>query len=258
MSVPVFLAESGGLAALGPGDSYLLDGVEGRHAGVVQRRGVGERIDIVDGAGLRLECRVRAVQAAELVLEVLAVRPEPRDSIKLVLVQALAKGDRDELAIEMATEAGVDAVLPWQAERSVVVWRGDRAAKSRNRWVTTVRAATKQARRATVPDVGVAVDGKGLVAAVAAAVAAGGTAIVLHEEAKTPLAEVVLPPIEAEGEPHEVLLIVGPEGGISEREVTALTGAGAVLARLGPHVLRTSSAGPIAVALLSQRLGRWT
>lgn len=276
MSAPVFLAEAGDLGSLAPGDTYLLDGLEGRHAGVVQRRGVGERIDVVDGAGLRLTCRVTAVQASEVTLEVVSVEREPSDGVSVVLVQALAKGDRDELAIEAATEAGVDAVLPWQAERSVVVWRGDRAAKSRARWVATVRAATKQARRAALPGVGDVVDAKGLAARTAQVVAAGGTVLVLHEEATLPIAQAALPALPALGAgaqepavqtpedsatgsdaPREILVVVGPEGGISERECTLLTEAGATLVRLGPHVLRTSTAGPIAVALLSERLGRW-
>lgn len=256
MSAPVFLAESGNLGGLTQGDTYVLDGLEGRHAGVVQRRGVGERIDVVDGAGLRLTCRVTAVQAAEVTLEVVESVQESTDGVSVVLVQALAKGDRDELAIEAATEAGVDAVLPWQAERSVVVWRGDRAAKSRARWVATVRAATKQARRASLPGVGEVVDAKGLAARTAQVVASGGVVVVLHEEATLPIAQVPLPPRTGDAV-AEVLVVVGPEGGISDRECTLLTEAGATLARLGPHVLRTSTAGPIAVALLSERLGRW-
>lgn len=259
MSAPVFLASPGTLDALAPGDTYVLDGDEGRHAGVVQRRGAGERIDVVDGSGLRAETVVAAVGTGRLELTVTAVRAEKADGVELVLVQALAKGDRDELAIEAATEVGVDAVLPWQAERSVVVWRGDRAAKSRARWVTTVKAATKQARRATLPGVGQVVDGKGLAATVADVHAGGGLTVVLHEDATLPLAGVALPAVGTdEGTPaRRVLIVVGPEGGISDREVAALTDAGAVLARLGPHVLRTSTAGPIAIALLSQRLGRW-
>lgn len=257
MSAPVFLAEAGDLGGLAPGDTYVLDGLEGRHAGVVQRRGVGERIDVVDGEGLRVGCRVTAVQASEVTLEVVDVHREASDGVSVVLVQALAKGDRDELAIEAATEAGVDAVLPWQAERSVVVWRGDRAAKSRARWVATVRAATKQARRAALPAVGEVVDAKGLAARTAQVVAQGGVVVVLHEEATAPIAQVSLPVPDPQAPAREVLVVVGPEGGISERECALLTGAGASLARLGPHVLRTSTAGPIAVALLSERLGRW-
>lgn len=271
MSAPVFLAEASaqgesggttGLAGFPEGSLYVLDGAEGRHAGVVQRRNVGEQVDVVDGAGLRLRCSIEAVEPAGVSLRVLEVVQEPAPDVVVTLVQALAKGDRDEMAIEAATEVGADAVVPWQAERSIVVWRGDRAAKSRARWLATVRAATKQARRARLPRVDVAIDTRGLVERVREVVGSGGAAIVLHEEASVPLAEVVLPTPVPQGTPQagpapEVLVVVGPEGGISEREVEALTGAGARTARLGPHVLRTSTAGPVAIAMLVQRLGRW-
>ncbi|MHB1489881.1 MAG: 16S rRNA (uracil(1498)-N(3))-methyltransferase [Cellulomonas sp.] len=254
MSAPVFFAEPGSLRDVAVGSTYLLDGVEGRHAGVVQRRGPGERVDVVDGTGVRLRGVVLAVDAAGVHLEVREHVVEPAAEIGLVLVQALAKGDRDELAIEAATEVGADEVLPWQADRSIVVWRGDRAAKSRARWVATVRTAAKQSRRSRLPRVGVAVDGAGLVARVAEAIAGGGAALVLHEDARRPLATVELP---AARPGAQILVVVGPEGGITEREVGALEDAGAQTVRLGPHVLRTSTAGPVALALLAQRLGYW-
>jgi 16S rRNA (uracil1498-N3)-methyltransferase len=274
VSAPVFLVEPGVLAAIRPGDAYLLDGAEGWHAGVVQRRAPGERLDVVDGAGIRLECLVGSVGGEGVTLHVVARTDEPPPDVALVLVQALAKGDRDELAIEAATEVGADVVVPWQAERSVVVWRGDRAAKSRSRWLGTVRAAAKQSRRAWIPAVELAVDGRGLVDRVHRTVGAGGVALVLHEEATEPLAQVDLAGLGAgrvaddgssaaadglpgTGQRREVLVVVGPEGGISARELGALVGAGAIAVRLGPHVLRTSTAGPIALALLAQRLGRW-
>ncbi|GEL96186.1 16S rRNA (uracil(1498)-N(3))-methyltransferase [Cellulomonas composti] len=251
MTAPVFVVDEGRLEGLLPGGTFLLDGTEGRHAGVVQRRGVGERVDVVDGAGVRLHATVGAVGEQGVTLHVLDVVHEPAPTPALVLVQALAKGDRDEQAIEAATEVGVDAVVPWQAERSIVVWRGDRAARSRARWLATVRAAAKQSRRARVPDVDVAVTTKELAARTAATTAAGGVVIVLHEDAAGPLAQVVLP---AAG---EVLVVVGPEGGIGDDELARLVEAGATTARLGPHVLRTSTAGPVALALLCERLGRW-
>ncbi|MGN8246177.1 16S rRNA (uracil(1498)-N(3))-methyltransferase [Cellulomonas soli] len=256
MSAPVFLAEPGTLGGVLAGALYLLDGAEGRHAGVVQRRGAGEHLDVVDGAGVRLRTVVETVDQHGLQLRVLERVEEPAPAVSLVLVQALAKGDRDELAIEAATEVGADGVLPWQADRSIVVWRGDRAAKSRARWLATVRSAAKQSRRACVPEVGLAVDTAGLVARVAACVAAGGVALVLHEEATTPIARAALPEGSPDG-PAECLVVVGPEGGITERETALLTQAGAQAVRLGPHVLRTSTAGPVALALLAERLGRW-
>lgn len=254
MTAPVFLAEPGSLAALAPGGTYLLDGTEGRHAGVVQRRSPGERVDVVDGAGTRLVGEVDSVGPEGVHLRVREVVVEPVPAPRLLLVQALAKGDRDELAIEAATEVGADGVVPWQAERSIVVWRGDRAAKSRARWLGTVRTAAKQARRAHVPAVDLSLDTAALARRAREVVEAGGAVLVLHEEATAPLAEVPLP---APGSGTDVLVVVGPEGGIAEREVAALLDAGAVTVRLGPHVLRTSTAGPVAIGLLAQRLGRW-
>jgi 16S rRNA (uracil1498-N3)-methyltransferase len=255
MSAPVFLAEASTahpLSGYAPGSVYVLDGAEGRHAGVVQRRGPGERIDVVDGAGVRLRTVVESVEGAEVHLRVEQVDVEPAPAVVVTLVQALAKGDRDEMAVEAATELGADAIIPWQAERSVVVWRGDRAAKSRARWVSTVRAATKQARRCRIPSVEMPLTTKQLAARAREVVAAGGAVVVLHEEATSPLAAAPLP------DAGELLVVVGPEGGISEGEVALLAEAGAVTARLGPHVLRTSTAGPVAIALLSERLGRWS
>lgn len=254
MTAPVFLAEPGGLAALAPGDLYLLDGTEGRHAGVVQRRAPGERVDVVDTAGVRLVGEVEHVGPEGVHLRVREVVVEAVPAPRLVLVQALAKGDRDELAIEAATEVGADGVVPWQAERSIVVWRGDRAAKSRARWLGTVRTAAKQARRAHVPGVDLALATAALVRRAREVVASGGAVLVLHEEATTPLAAAALPDPGVAG---DVLVVVGPEGGIAERELADLVDAGAQPVLVGPHVLRTSTAGPVALALLAQRLGRW-
>lgn len=261
-SAPVFLAGRGLLDGLEAGARYVLEGPEARHAGVVQRRRPGERVDVVDGAGVRLRCVITAVEPGRLNLDVVERYEEPPPAVALVLAQALAKGDRDELAIEAATELGVDAVIPWQAGRSVVVWRGDRAAKSRAKWVATVHRAAKQSRRAQVPQVETAVDTAGLVAVVRQVVTDGGLALVLHERATTPLAQAVqadaIPDHEGDGAGRvRVLVVVGPEGGIAREELVELTGAGATAVRIGPHVLRTSTAGPAALALLSDRLGRW-
>lgn len=255
MTAPVFLAGTD-LSHVGPGDTWVLEGAEARHAGVVQRRRPGERVDVVDGDGVRLRCTITAVEPGRVELEVAERVHEPAPAHRLVLVQALAKGDRDERAIEAATEVGVDEVVPWQAGRSVVVWRGERAQRSRAKWLATVREATKQSRRARQPVVAEAVDTRGLAALAGDVVAAGGTVLVLHEEASHPLAEVDLPAGSVE-RPPRVVVVVGPEGGIGEDELDALTAAGALPVRLGPHVLRTSTAGPVALGLIEVRLGRW-
>lgn len=255
MSNPVFFSGAGSLDQLVPGARYTLSGPEARHAVTVKRLAPGEFVDIADGAGKRLTGTVVAASPAELTVECAELIVEQQPDIRLVLVQALAKGDRDELAVETATELGIDAVIPWQSERSIVRWKGERAAKAHAKWQSVVTAAAKQARRAWIPEVRAAVETPGLVSAVAAA----DLAVILHEDAVRPLRS-VLEAWHASGPvagPREILLIVGPEGGISPREVTRLCGAGAVTALLGHHVLRSSTAGPAAVVLASDVLGRW-
>jgi 16S rRNA (uracil1498-N3)-methyltransferase len=258
VSNPVFFTAAGTLDGLGTGDTFVLDGAEARHAVTVKRLEIGEAVDIADGAGKRLTGTVAGSGQGTLTVLASAVQEEGRPAVRLVLVQALAKGDRDELAVETATELGIDAVVPWQAERSIVRWKGDRAAKAHAKWQSVATAAAKQARRAWIPEVRAAVDGSGL----AAAVAAADLAIILHEDAKRPLRDVLenwRGGISGEDTDagREVLLIVGPEGGISPREVTKLSDVGAVTALLGHHVLRSSTAGPAAVVLASDILGRW-
>ena len=257
MSNPVFFTAPGTLDEQVPGSAFVLEGAEARHAVTVKRIAVGEAVDIADGAGKRLTGTVTAVAPGELTVECLDVADEPRPRTRLVLVQALAKGDRDELAAETATELGIDAVIPWQAERSIVRWKAERATKAHAKWQSVVTAAAKQARRAWIPEVRAAVDGTGLQAAVAAA----DLAVILHEDAVRPLRHVLESWLETaqpgDAGSREVLLIVGPEGGISPREVTRLCDAGAVTALLGHHVLRSSTAGPAATVLASDILGRW-
>ncbi|MFJ6534766.1 16S rRNA (uracil(1498)-N(3))-methyltransferase [Paenarthrobacter sp. NPDC091711] len=257
MSNPVFFTPAGSLDQLIPGATFVLEGAEARHAVTVKRLAVGEPVDIADGSGMRLTGTVVDAGSGTLTVEASEVFLEHQPEVRLVLVQALAKGDRDELAIETATELGIDAVIPWQSERAIVRWKGDRAAKAHAKWQSVVTAAAKQARRAWIPEVRSIVD----TGALAKAVAAADVAIILHEDAKNPLRTVLEESVAVrtgeDGTPREVLLIVGPEGGISPREVTRLSDAGAVTALLGHHVLRSSTAGPAAVVLASDVLGRW-
>ncbi|SDT30854.1 16S rRNA (uracil1498-N3)-methyltransferase [Pseudarthrobacter equi] len=254
MSNPVFFTSAGSLDGLEEGMEFVLEGPEARHAVSVKRLAAGEAVDIVDGAGTRMSGTVSEAAGTRLTVRCGSLVEEARPSVRLVLVQALAKGDRDELAIETATELGIDAVIPWQSERSIVRWKGDRAAKAHAKWQSVVGAAAKQARRAWIPEVRPAVD----TAALAAAVEAADLAVILHEDAVRPLRSVLEGWDDASGAgTREVLLIVGPEGGISPREVTRLCDRGAVTALLGHHVLRSSTAGPAAVVLSSDILGRW-
>jgi 16S rRNA (uracil1498-N3)-methyltransferase len=246
MTLPLFLVEPAVVAHATAGSRVVLDGPEGRHAATVRRIAAGEQVMLADGAGLRLTCAVVAAGKAELELSVVEVCREPESQPRFVLVQALAKGDRDDQAIEAATEFGVDEVVPWQASRSIVQWRGERGDKARRKWESTVAAAAKQSRRARVPLVGELVTTKTLAARMEGAAAA----YVLHEDASQSLATQALP------EGGDVLVVVGPEGGISADEVAAFEAAGALTVRLGDTVLRSSSAGPAALAVLSAA-NRW-
>jgi 16S rRNA (uracil1498-N3)-methyltransferase len=245
----LFVVGSGALGGMVAGASLVLDGDEGRHAAAVRRIRVGERLDVADGAGRVARCVVAATGRDRLDLVVETVSDVAPRLPALVLVQALAKGGRDEQAVEIATEFGVDAVVPWAAERAVVQWVGERGERARRRWEATAIAAAKQSRRATVPVVEASVTTDRL-----AARAAGQILLVLHEEASQPLSSV---PLAAVGAPGELLVAVGPEGGIAPGELDRLVAAGGRPVRLGPEVLRASSAGAAALAVLSIRLGRW-
>lgn len=243
MSVPVFLAAAETLAR----DEILLDGPEGRHAATVRRLRPGERVDLTDGAGQVAECVVRDARKDALLLAVQARYGVPSPTPRLVVVQGLPKGDRGELAVEMMTEAGVDEIVPWSAARCVVQWKGERAAKPLARWRATAREAGKQSRRFHLPQVADLAS----TAQVAERLRAAALAIVLHEEAERPLSRLDLP------SGGDIVLVVGPEGGIAPDEIDRFRAAGAVPALLGPTVLRTSTAGVAAAAVLLARTGRW-
>ncbi|TDD66235.1 16S rRNA (uracil(1498)-N(3))-methyltransferase [Actinomadura rubrisoli] len=243
MSPPVFLAATAALE----GERVVLDGPEGRHAAAVRRLRPGERVDLTDGEGLLAECVVAASDRASLTLDVVARHRQPPPRPRLVVVQALPKGDRGELAVETMTEVGVDEIVPWQAARCVTQWRPERREKALARWRGTAREAGKQARRGRLPEV----SGLASTQDVAARVAAASLALVLHEEADAPLSAVEPPP------DGEIVVVVGPEGGITGEELERFSAAGGRPTRLGPTVLRTSTAGVAAAAVLLAFTGRW-
>lgn len=242
MSAPLFL-----VPALPAGARYLLDGPEGHHAATVTRLRPGEPLLLADGRGGTADAEVAAVGRGTVELVILDRRHLPPPDPRLVVVQGIAKGERGELAVQAMTEVGVDEVVPWAAARSVAVWRGERGEKSRQRWQATAREAAKQARRPWLPGIAGVAD----TSAVARRLADADLALVLHEEAAEPLSAVDLP------KSGEIALVVGPEGGIAPAELTAFDASGAVTVRLGPTVLRTSTAGVAALSVLSARLGRW-
>jgi 16S rRNA (uracil1498-N3)-methyltransferase len=240
---PLFLVD-----VIPDGDRAVLDGPEGRHAATVKRLRPGEAVLLGDGRG-GLAHAVVAATGRDVVELTLADRvrvsaPSPR----VVVAQALVKGDRGELAVELATEAGVDGMLPWRAARCVARWEeGPRGDKALARWRSTVREAAKQARRPWLP----VVEDPVTTAALARRVAAVDLAVVLHEGASEGLADVSLPPY------GDVLLVVGPEGGITDAEIDALVVAGARPVRLGPEVLRASTAAAVALGALGVLTARW-
>ncbi|GAA4876862.1 16S rRNA (uracil(1498)-N(3))-methyltransferase [Saccharopolyspora cebuensis] len=242
-SLPVFAVER--LPGTGP---FVLGGPEGKHAAAVRRLRPGELLLLSDGAGGLARCEVVEAAKDSLRLAVLDVAHVEQPRLRVRLVQALVKGERGELAVELATEAGVDAVLPWRAARSIAKWDdGPRGAKALNRWRSTAAQAAKQARRAWTPQVDEPVSTKRL----AEVVRGADGAVVLHESAATPLAGAPLP---ASG---ELLVVVGPEGGIGAEELAVLTEAGARPVRLGPSVLRASTAGAVALGALGVLTDRW-
>lgn len=227
------------------GDRVTVSGSEARHAVTVSRLGVGETITLGNGAGLVVTGTVESAEHTALVVEVTSVAIEQRRTPAIFLAQALAKGDRDELAVQVATELGIDGVIPWSAARSISRWEGAKVAKGRDRWAAVVREATKQSMRSWVPDVLDLVSTRQL-----ARMASGIRMIVLEPTAALALSEL-------DPDDRDIILVVGPEGGVAPHEIDELAAAGASVVRLGPEVLRTSTAGPAALAVLNVALSRW-
>ena len=222
------------------GGHVRLTGDEGRHAAVVRRIQVGETIIVADGAGTAVRGPVVATDKTGVTFEVAEVLRSPAEAVRYIAVQALPKGDRAERAVEVMTELGIDEVVPWQASRSIVKWVPDRAERHLARWRATAREATKQSRRFRVPVVTVPLSTR----EVALRIADTALTLVLHEDADVPLAHVDLP------DAGDVMIVVGPEGGISPEELAVFTRAGARTVSLGDGVLRTSTAGVVALAQL--------
>ncbi|GAA3498019.1 16S rRNA (uracil(1498)-N(3))-methyltransferase [Streptomyces prasinosporus] len=246
MTAPVFVVDHFDTDGTG---RYVLDGPEGRHAVSVKRLRAGETVVLTDGAGRWAEGEVDGTEGKDRLLVTLGeVAEEPVRSPRLTVVQALPKGDRGELAVETMTEVGVDAIVPWSAARCITQWKGERGLRSLGKWRATAREAGKQSRRVRFPEVADAATTR----QVASLLADADFAAVLHESGTEPLATAELP---ASG---HIVLVVGPEGGISPEELALFEEAGARAHRLGPSVLRTSTAGTAAAALLLGRTGRWS
>jgi 16S rRNA (uracil1498-N3)-methyltransferase len=242
VTAAVFFFDPDLLAAAAEGDRVRLDGDEGRHAADVRRIRVGEQIVLTDGGGSSLDGVVAEVRRGELSVDIAARRQAPPPSPRVTVVQALARGGRDEQAVEVMTELGADEFIGWTAERAVARWTDRTAA----RWAAVARSAAKQSRRTWWPSV----SGPASTADVAAALAAAGAAYVLHESASVALAG------EVRTDASSVAVVVGPEGGLTDAELAALGAAGGSVVRLGSTVLRSSSAGAAALAVIYSRT-RW-
>jgi 16S rRNA (uracil1498-N3)-methyltransferase len=229
------------------GGLAVVDGDEGFHAATVRRIRPGEELDLSDGAGTLGHCVIEDAVKGRLTARVLSVTDVPAAVPTVTVVQALPKSERSELAIELATEAGADGFVAWQSERCVARWDGAaKVEKGLRRWSAVARSAARQSRRPYVPSVSGPVSTAELVASIGA-----GVTLVLHESAEVALREVISPSTET------VTLIVGPEGGITDGEVAALVAAGAIAVRLGPSVLRTSTAAAVALGALGVLTPRW-
>ena len=245
MSLPVHLVPS--LDGVAAGASVEVTGDEAHHAVAVRRLRVGEQVVLTDGAGRSATGAVESTGKRVFAVSVESVAVDERPSPSVTVVQAIPKGDRGELAVEVLTEVGADTIVPWAASRSVAVWRGERAEKSHAKWQATAREAAKQARRSWHPVVAPLAS----TSLVASLVTSTSLAVVLHEDATQPLSALDVP---SEG---SILVVVGPEGGIAPDELAELEAAGAVAVRLGAEVLRTSTAGVVAVGALLARTPRW-
>jgi 16S rRNA (uracil1498-N3)-methyltransferase len=245
MTLPQHLVPS--LAGVSPGESVSVEGDEAHHAVAVRRLRVGEQVRLTDGAGCRVTGEVTGTGKRVFHVTVTDVDHVAEPAPRLTVVQALPKGERGELAVEVLTEIGVSRILPWAARRSVAVWKGERAVRAHRRWQATAREAAKQSRRAWFPEVEPLAATDDVVATIAGA----DLAVVLHEEAREPIADLAVP------DRGEIVVVVGPEGGLADEEVAAFRAAGAVPVRLGAEVLRTSTAGVAAAAALLARTPRW-
>ncbi|WP_067541316.1 16S rRNA (uracil(1498)-N(3))-methyltransferase [Nocardia crassostreae] len=237
-----------------PGATAVLDGPEGRHAATVRRIRVGEPITLSDGHGVVAESEVVAAQKYRLELKVLA-RSLARSlaapaTPQVTVVQALPKSDRSELAVELMTEAGADAIVPWQAARCISNWEA-KAHKAVEKWRTAAKQAARQSRRPYIPDVADLHTTRDLLELVRTAKSNGAIVAALHESGESRFKD--LPFADA----PEVVLIVGPEGGLDDSELSALSAAGADIVLLGPTVLRTSTAAAVAVGALGALTTRW-
>ncbi|MDO4910424.1 MAG: 16S rRNA (uracil(1498)-N(3))-methyltransferase [Corynebacterium sp.] len=258
MSLPVFYTDPQLVATATSGATLSFEGPEARHALTVTRHGIGDQILLASGQGTLLRTEITTVvgkDACQVLVHEVIEAPRPRPEV--TIVQALPKSERSELAVDLAVQAGADAIIPWQADRCIAKWTGKKAEKGREKWETMATQAARQSRRPFIPPVHAVVDTKALcrmLSSRAEELQAEGKKLlitVLHEDARRPFKDY---PFESM---DEVIMIIGPEGGIGAEELERLENAGATAIRLGPEVLRTATAAAIGLAALGVRTSRW-
>ena len=251
MSLPVFRIDPADMNAE-PGAILTLEGAEGRHAVTVKRLRVGEKFMIGDGAGTLAVCRVTDIDGKDaLHATVDGVKNVSRQKPAVTIVQGIPKGDAADLAVDLATEAGVDRIIPWQAERCIAQWSGSKKDKGQAKWQKTAIEAAKQSRRAWDPEVTPVATLDDIVKLVSETQKASGVVAILHESARVKFAS--LPFNRA----TSIVLIVGPEGGLTKEEITALETAGGQSVIMGPTVLRSAAAGAVALGAMGVLTERW-
>ena len=226
------------------GQRQVLENDEAHHAIKVLRLNTGEVIKISDGVGNWVSGPIVEIAKKELFIsitergEIQAAKPE------LVLVQAITKSDRNKEMLELAVEAGVDRIIPWQSERSISKWQSD----SEQKWQVGIKQSCKQARQVKLPQLMQVMS----TTEVIKSISEGGFGIVFHEEASTKFSDLTIPNSQS-----SVYLVIGPEGGISEQELLSFQNIGSKVVRLGDTVLRSAHAGFAALSAVQTKLGRW-
>ena len=226
------------------GQRQVLENEEAHHAIKVLRLNTGEVIKISDGVGNWVSGPIVEITKKELFIsitergEIQAAKPE------LVLAQAITKSDRNKEMLELAVEAGVDRIIPWQSERSISKWQSD----SEQKWQVGIKQSCKQARQVKLPQLMQVMS----TSEVIKSIGEGGFGIVFHEEASTKFSELIIPNSQS-----SVYLVIGPEGGISEQELLSFQNNGSKVVRLGDTVLRSAHAGFAALSAVQTKLGRW-
>jgi len=222
------------------GQIYEFDNEDANHAVRVLRMAAGETFMLADGSGAWSQVKAFAIKKKSMEVEVMASGFQEALPTTITVVQALPKSDRAKEAIELLTEAGVDRIVPWAASRSI--------GKASDKFAITAREASKQSRRLRIPEV----TDIATTEQICEAIKLSDLAIAFHESSEVKLSNCV----SSHNVAH-LLIIIGPEGGITSRELDQFKEAGAKIALMGRPVLRSAHAGIAAVAAVSALLKVW-